>query len=203
MFLKVTHGAAVPEGAQTDATYSLYDDVTSCHFRRDPDGSAWANIFCREPVKTAAIEGFAEVEKNIQVTGAAYLLNNQGRTIDKFILYPFGKPNEIRIKPVWWGEHDFGKDGELRNCECGATPSAVDEGAIPKTCEWKNHGNGDGKLTIAMAAPESQEMLDRFYLELPYWIAAGLKRLAMKAKTGDDLKLLHDFHRLKIAEDVR
>lgn len=93
MFLKTMHDGTgeLHAVSQSEATYSIYDDLTSCHFKRQPDGSCWAHVWCREPVKTADVPGYAEVEKHIHLTGDAFVLNNQGRTIDRFILHPFGK----------------------------------------------------------------------------------------------------------------
>lgn len=92
MFLKVMHDGADEflATAQSEATYSLFADVTSCDFKRQPDGSAVAHIQCREPIKTAEVPGYAEIQKFIDITGDAFLMNDQGRTISKFILRPFG-----------------------------------------------------------------------------------------------------------------
>lgn len=99
MFLKVMHDGADEflATAQSEATYSIYDDIVSCHFRRGPDGE-WAHIWCREPVKTADVPGYSEVEKHIKLDGDAFVLNNQGRTIDKFILRPFGTAGNAQCK---------------------------------------------------------------------------------------------------------
>lgn len=96
MFLKVMHDGADEflATADSDATYSIYADVTSCHFNRfKPDASgsfggaqAEAHIWCREPVKTAEVPGYAEIEKHIILTGDAFLMNEQGRTISIFKL---------------------------------------------------------------------------------------------------------------------
>lgn len=94
MYLKVMHDGASEIHAlgDSDATYSIYADVTSCHFKRYPvdpakgQPMAEAHLFLREPVKTAEVPGFAEVEKHIVLDGDAFLMNEQGRTISKFKL---------------------------------------------------------------------------------------------------------------------
>jgi hypothetical protein len=65
-------------------TFCLYTDITSCHFRRHPDGSAEAHVWCREPIKTAMVPGFVEIEKHIILTGNAYLMNENGKTVSSF-----------------------------------------------------------------------------------------------------------------------
>lgn len=83
MFLKVVEEEWSPVPA--DNVHAVYGDVTSCSFRRYEDGSgAEALIYCREPVKTAVVPGFHEVEKHVSFTGTAYLMNEQGRTISSF-----------------------------------------------------------------------------------------------------------------------
>lgn len=88
MFLKVMHDGADEFLAQadSDATYSVFADVTACDFHRRPDGSAYAHLQCREPIKTAEVPGYAEIEKHIDVVGDAFLMNEQGRTISVFKL---------------------------------------------------------------------------------------------------------------------
>lgn len=88
MFLKVMHDGADEflATADSDATFSVFGDVTSCDFKRHPDGSAYALLQCREPIKTAEVPGYAEIQKHIDLTGDAFLMNEQGRTISKFKL---------------------------------------------------------------------------------------------------------------------
>ena len=66
-----------------DDQFSVYGDVTSVSFIRTP-GGAQARLYCREPVKTALVPGFHEVEKTVDVPCTAYVLNEQGRTISTF-----------------------------------------------------------------------------------------------------------------------
>lgn len=96
MFLKVMHDGADEFLAQadSDATYSVFGDVTSCDFKRHPDGSAHANIQCREPIKTAEVPGYAEIQKHIDITGDAFLMNDQGRTISVFKLRGYRAGNQ-------------------------------------------------------------------------------------------------------------
>ncbi len=107
MFLKVMHNGADEflANATSEATYSLYSDVVSCHFLRyktptpPPEGATqitfgMATIYCREPIKTADMPGYAEVQKNVELTGDAFLMNDQGRTISKFQIWPLGRPVE-------------------------------------------------------------------------------------------------------------
>lgn len=94
MFLKVMHDAGgSPEHPGHEFPYSLYADVTECHFRRfEPkeridhvrEAFGEALVRVREPIKTADVAGFVENEKNIVLGGNAYLMNEQGRTISKF-----------------------------------------------------------------------------------------------------------------------
>jgi hypothetical protein len=94
MFLKVMHDGADEflATADSDATYSVYADVVSCDFKRYPadpakgEPMAEARLRIREPVKSASVEGFVEVEKCIILAGDAFLMNDQGRTISKFKL---------------------------------------------------------------------------------------------------------------------
>ena len=93
MFLKIVRGCPdefLAVAATPALDYDIYDEVVSCHFTRykepGPDGVfGMAHIKVREPVKTADCPGYAEIEKNVDLTGAAFLMNQQGRTIDKFL----------------------------------------------------------------------------------------------------------------------
>lgn len=174
MFLKVMHDGADEflSQAQSEATYSLYADVTSCDFKRYPIGNAptpghptaVAHIQCREPVKTAEVPGYAEIEKFIELTGDAFLMNDQGRTISKFILHPFGVIGKPSLEPI-----------------------------------SGNQQPGDELLLIAKSAEKNQAALDKFYLKLPYLIAVWMKNTALRQR---DVALLDDFERLKIAVDA-
>lgn len=96
MFLKIMHHALTPAEVVANACeeppYSIYADVVSCHFRRytkqpddqSPAGWGEAHVWLREPVKTAEVPGYCEVEKYIELTGDAFLMNEQGRTISSF-----------------------------------------------------------------------------------------------------------------------
>jgi hypothetical protein len=91
MFLKVMHDHDNQGVLEDLAAYSMYAEITSCHFNRyggidRPIGVfGEAHVWVREPVKTAEVSGFCEVDKRIQLGGSAYLMNEQGRTISKFV----------------------------------------------------------------------------------------------------------------------
>ena len=80
--LKTVEHAHSP--VDSDNECSLYADIVSVHFRRQPDGSAEAFCYMREPVKTAEVPGYHEVEKRIGFTGTAYVMNEQGKTVQSF-----------------------------------------------------------------------------------------------------------------------
>lgn len=86
LILKVTD-ACGPSLSPDDAEYGLFADIVSIHFRRFEDGSgAEALCYCREPIKTAEVPGFCEVEKRIVFKNAAYVMNENGKTISRFIV---------------------------------------------------------------------------------------------------------------------
>lgn len=93
MFLKIVRGCPdefLAVAATPALDYDIYDEVVSCHFTRfkvpGQDGVfGMAHIKVREPVKTADCPGYAEIEKNVDLTGAAFLMNQQGRTISTFL----------------------------------------------------------------------------------------------------------------------
>lgn len=62
--------------------FAIYGDVASIVFRHVDDGTI-AHLHCREPVKTAHVPGFCEVEKQVAIadTQTAYVMNENGRTI--------------------------------------------------------------------------------------------------------------------------
>jgi len=74
----------------SDNEHALYADVVSVHFRRFEDGSAHAHCYCREPVKTAEVPGFCEIQKTIMFTGVAYVMNEGGKTISTFTAHTSG-----------------------------------------------------------------------------------------------------------------
>jgi hypothetical protein len=80
--LKTVEHAHSP--VDSDNECSLYADIVSVHFRRSVDGSAEAYCRMREPIKTAEVPGYHEVEKHIGFTGTAYVMNEQGKTIQSF-----------------------------------------------------------------------------------------------------------------------
>jgi hypothetical protein len=81
--LKVMHTAEVSP-VPSDNEFSLYADITSVHFHRHPDGSAEAHLWVCEPVKTAVVPGFCEVEKRVSFTATAYVMNEAGKTVSTF-----------------------------------------------------------------------------------------------------------------------
>jgi len=91
MFLKVLDVRNGPH-MENFAPYSIYADIVSCHFRhysareQGTSDSPWgeAHVWMREPIKTAEVLGYCEVEKYIVLDGDAFLMNEQGRTISKF-----------------------------------------------------------------------------------------------------------------------
>lgn len=81
--LKVMSNEDIPDN-DARKTYCLYSDVDSVSFSRQSDGTAMAHLWVKEPVKTAMVPGFVEVEKHVQVTGNCYLMNENGKTISTF-----------------------------------------------------------------------------------------------------------------------
>lgn len=135
MFLKVMHDGADEflAEADSDATYSLYGDVVECHFKRfPPEGDpshissikAEAFIRVREPVKTANVPGFVEVERHIVLDGDAFLMNEQGRTISKFKLAGYRAGAVASLPPSDYERYGAPKAGvselndEQRTAEC-------------------------------------------------------------------------------------
>lgn len=68
----------------SDNEHSLFADIVTVNFSRDADGMGWALCYVREPIKTAMVPGFCEVEKRIQITDTAYVMNEDGKTISTF-----------------------------------------------------------------------------------------------------------------------
>lgn len=87
MFLKVMHDGADEflDQAQSDATHSIYSDVTDCSFRRfsPPEGIGNDRVFGSAHIRRRQAAG-PETELHISLTGDAFLMNDQGRTISKF-----------------------------------------------------------------------------------------------------------------------
>lgn len=75
---------AVNSPVASDDEHSLYAEIVSVHFQRLDGGAAMAHIWCREPVKTAEVPGFCEVEKHVSFTGTAYVMNEGGKTVSSF-----------------------------------------------------------------------------------------------------------------------
>lgn len=88
MFLKVMHNGADEflDKAQSDATHSLFSDVTECHFRRysKVEQTGDGPIFGEASVERKSPTNSAVTFSAIQLTGDAFLMNDQGRTISKF-----------------------------------------------------------------------------------------------------------------------
>jgi len=87
MILKIVESEGSP--VASDNPHSVYADVMSCTFER-LDGSAMANLYIRDAVKTAMVQGFTDHEKHVSFNGTAYLMNEQGRTISSFTAYDSG-----------------------------------------------------------------------------------------------------------------
>lgn len=83
LLLKIMSNENIPDN-DSRKTFNLYADIVSAHFNRHEDGSATAHLWVREPVKTAEVPGFVEVEKYVDVTGNCYLMNDNGKTIATF-----------------------------------------------------------------------------------------------------------------------
>lgn len=88
--LKIVEGAGSP--VPSDNPHSLFADIVSVHFSRHTDGSAGALCQVREPVKTAEVPGFCEVEKRVVFTGTAYVMNEAGKTVSSFTARTSGDP---------------------------------------------------------------------------------------------------------------
>lgn len=82
--LKTTEHAGPSSPIGSDNEHCLYADIVSISFRREEGGTATARCYLREPVKTAEVPGFCEVEKQISFTGTAYVMNENGKTISMF-----------------------------------------------------------------------------------------------------------------------
>lgn len=76
----------------SDNACSLHADLTSVSFRRHEDGSATALCYVRDAVKTAAVPGFVEHEVRVSFIGRAYVMNEQGKTIQTFTSHTSGDP---------------------------------------------------------------------------------------------------------------
>lgn len=79
----------------SDNPHCLYADITSVSFTRHGDGTATAHCYLREPVKTAQVPGFCEIEKIIGFTGTAFVMNETGKTISTFTARTSGDPERV------------------------------------------------------------------------------------------------------------
>lgn len=97
--LKVMHDAERPLSA--DNEHSLYADIVSVHFSRQPIQTAssddpagapeWdgtAHLWVRESVKTGDVPGVVELKKHVLFHGMAYVMNENGRTVSSFSAVP-------------------------------------------------------------------------------------------------------------------
>lgn len=80
--LKTVENAFSP--VDSDNEYGLYADIVSINFKRTAPGVAEAHCYCREPIKTAQVPGFCEIEKTIVFSGTAYVMNESGKTVSIF-----------------------------------------------------------------------------------------------------------------------
>jgi hypothetical protein len=90
--LKTTEHAGASSPVGSDNEHCLYADIVSISFRREVGGAATAHCYLREPVKTADVPGFVEVEKYISFTGCAYVMNENGKTVSMFTANASGSP---------------------------------------------------------------------------------------------------------------
>jgi hypothetical protein len=96
--LKTTEHAGPTSPVSSDNEHRLYADIVSISFRREEGGAATAHCYLREPVKTAEVPGFCEVEKFISFTGTAYVMNESGKTVSTFTARTSGDPNVTALK---------------------------------------------------------------------------------------------------------
>lgn len=75
-----------------DNEHALHADIVSVHFRREEGGVATAHCYVREPVKTAEVPGYCEVEKFFTFSGVAYVMNESGKTVSSFTARTSGDP---------------------------------------------------------------------------------------------------------------
>lgn len=194
MFLKVMHDGADEflATADSDAAYSIYDDVVSCHFKRYPQVTEGtfgeAKIWVREPIKTATVAGYCEIKKNIVLTGDAFVMNEQGRTISKFLARgALGPKVGTTPKPKSWGEHDFSGNSI---CICGVTRIQVDDGLVHSSCR--------GRLT----EPGDEERAADAFKNMPYSVAAAVRRIARREGGVTAAWLSDILDRAKVATDA-
>lgn len=83
MYLKTMHGFDQNPGDSN--AHSVLADVTSCHFVHNDASESFARCYVREPVKTADVPGFVEHERFISLTGPAYLIGDNGKTVSRFV----------------------------------------------------------------------------------------------------------------------
>lgn len=96
LLLKIVESECSP--VASDNEHFIVADVVSCAFRRFEDGSgAEARCGIREPVKTAMVPGYSEVEKLVAFTGTAYLMNENGRTVSSFTALTSGQRDGLTL----------------------------------------------------------------------------------------------------------
>lgn len=92
--LKTTQHDGPTSPVGSDNEHCLYADIVSISFRREEGGAATAHCYLREPVKTAEVPGFCEVEKFISFTGCAYVMNESGKTVSSFTARTSGSASQ-------------------------------------------------------------------------------------------------------------
>lgn len=83
LIVKIMHSNADHPGDDETAPCSIYDEVTSIHFP-ERDTTQTLRLWVREPVKTAMVPGFCENEKNVDISGPVYVMNEHGKTISVY-----------------------------------------------------------------------------------------------------------------------
>lgn len=108
--LKVMHsyeGSPVP----SDNEFSVHADLTSINFRRLPNGQAEALCYMREPIKTAEVPGFHEVEKCFVFSATAYVMNEAGKTVASFTAHTSGDPRGPNARAIGRAVGPNGSEG--------------------------------------------------------------------------------------------
>lgn len=195
LILKVMHDGAdeflANESVPSDVTFSIFADVTECHFKRNDPGNsqyAGAHLRIRELVKTANVEGFVEVEKHIDLTGDAFLMNEQGRTISKFRLRPFG--------------HEAAGSGAPQpDIIGGGTTGVIRDSALDTTMRAR----GGGKMADdEFRTGDEEAEAVRALCSMPWKLAAQIRRAAAMSVhfKGCGAPLLALMDRERIAVDA-
>jgi hypothetical protein len=83
MYLKTMHGFDQAPGDGNE--HSVLADVVSCHFIHNDASESFARCWVREPVKTADVSGFVECERYVSLSGPAYLVGDNGKTVSRFM----------------------------------------------------------------------------------------------------------------------